>query len=67
MKTVTVNGQEVEWEDRLTVEQLLKKIDSEHRLFLVKVNDTFVKKEQYATKIIPENARVKVIRLLSGG
>ncbi len=66
-KTVTVNGRAVEWEDQMTIQRLLEKMEFNHRLFIVKMNDDIIKKELYSTLIVPENAHLTFLRLVAGG
>jgi thiamine biosynthesis protein ThiS len=66
-KFVFVNGQEVEWEEQMTLRRLLEKIPLQHRLFVVKIDGKIQSKKEYSVKIIPEKARVWIIPLLSGG
>ncbi|MGD2295725.1 MAG: sulfur carrier protein ThiS [Candidatus Aminicenantes bacterium] len=66
-RTVCVNGQDVRWEDQLTLDSLLQRFDFGYRIFVVKINGEIVRKSQYTTKIVPENAHIKIIPLLSGG
>jgi sulfur carrier protein len=66
-KTVTVNGRAVEWEDQMTIQRLLEKMEFNHRLFIVKMNEDIIKKELYSTQIVPENAHLTILRLVAGG
>jgi thiamine biosynthesis protein ThiS len=66
-KFVTVNGSSTEWEKRMTVQQLLDRIDYSHRLFVVKMNGRIVKKELYSSLAVPEDAHLEVFPLVSGG
>lgn len=67
IKTVTVNGRAVEWEDQMSIQRLLDKIKFSHRLFIVKMNNDIIKKDSYATQIVPENAHFTILRLVAGG
>ena len=67
IKTVTVNGRAVEWENRMTIQRLLEKMKVSHRLFIIKMNNDIIKKELYSTQIVPENAHLTIIRLVAGG
>ncbi len=67
IKTVTVNGLAVEWEDQMSIQRLLDKIKFSHRLFIVKMNNDIIKKDSYATQIVPENAQLTILRLVAGG
>lgn len=67
IKTVIVNGRAVEWEDQMSIQRLLEKIKFSHRLFIVKMNNKIIKKELYSTQIVPENALLTILPLVSGG
>ncbi len=67
MEKITVNGHLIDWEKNLTVRMVLKKMNYVFKMLVIKVNGTLVKKEDYDTFIIPKNAEVKVIHLISGG
>ena len=66
-KEISVNGRPVEWEENMTIDRVLEKMNYTFRMIVVKVNDELVKKEDYATRIIPEGADVKVLHLIAGG
>jgi len=67
IKTVTVNGRAVEWEDQMTIKRLLEKIKFSHRIFIVKMNNDIIKKELYSTQIVSENAHLSILPLVAGG
>jgi sulfur carrier protein len=67
MKYFIVNGNRIEWQENLTVRTLLKLRNYTFKMLIVKVNGELVKKEQYDTFLIPPEADVKVIHLISGG
>jgi thiamine biosynthesis protein ThiS len=67
MNTITVNGNTVEWEEGMTIASLLKKMNFTFRMLVIKVNGNLIKKDQYENTIIPQNADVAVIHLISGG
>jgi len=67
MKYILVNGNKIEWQENLTVRSLLKLMNYTFKMLIIKVNGELVKKEQYDTFLIPPEADVKVIHLISGG
>jgi len=67
MKTITVNNNKIDWQEGLTIDEILKIMNYSFKMLVVKVNDKLVKKDEYKTRIIPENADVKIIHLISGG
>jgi thiamine biosynthesis protein ThiS len=64
---VQVNGHLLDWEESLTVEKILQRIDLGHRMFIVKVDEVIIKKEHYGSTAVPEGARIRIFPLLSGG
>jgi len=66
-RTVQVDGRFIDWDETLTVEKIIRKIKPEFKFYIVKVDNEIVKKDQYAKKVVPENALVRIIPLLSGG
>ena len=66
-KQITVNNNKIEWQKGLTIDKILKIMKYSFKMLVVKVNGELVKKDEYKTRIIPENADVKIIHLISGG
>ena len=58
---------EVEWDNGMTVAQLLKRLKFSFPLIIVSVNGVMVPKEEYATRHIPDDAEVKVLHMTAGG
>jgi sulfur carrier protein len=67
MDYITVNGNKVEWREKLTIRKLLKIMNYTFKMLIIKVNGDLVKKDAYDTYIIPQKADVKVIHLIGGG
>lgn len=67
MSTITVNGNTVEWNEGMTVRDVLTVMNYTFRMLVIKVNGTVVKKENWDTHVVPEGADVSVIHLMSGG
>lgn len=51
----------------MTVDRVLKVMNYTFRMLVVKVNDKLVKREDYKSAVVPEDADVKVIHLVAGG
>jgi len=51
----------------MTINRILEVMNYTFRMLVVKVNDELVKKENYDKFIVPKNADVKIIHLISGG
>ncbi|MDY0017357.1 MAG: sulfur carrier protein ThiS [Candidatus Delongbacteria bacterium] len=67
MGKITVNGHEIDWNDNMTVRNVLDRMKYSFRMLVIKVNGTIVKREDWETFPVPEGADVKVIHLMSGG
>lgn len=67
MGKITVNGHEIDWNDKMTVRNVLDIMKYSFRMLVIKVNGTIVKREDWETFPVPEGADVKVIHLMSGG
>lgn len=65
--TIKVNGQELDYNGRLTVTRVLDMLNYRFKLIIVKVNGEIVPKENFSTYELSEGADVSVIHLMSGG
>ena len=66
-KEIFVNNEKMTWEENLTIDEILKKKKFSFKMLVVKVNGELVKKNEYKTFVVPPNADVKIIHLISGG
>ena len=64
---ITVNGNQSEWEEGLTVKKLLKRENYPFRMISVWINDRPVEKKDYPSRLVPDGAKVQVIHNISGG
>lgn len=64
---ITVNGNKVDWFDKMTVRDILDKMGYDFALIVVTVNDVFIQPDDYSITNIPDNADVKVIHIFHGG
>ena len=67
MSTITVNGNIVEWNDGMTVRDVLTVMNYTFRMLVIKVDGSVVKKDKWDTFTVPDGADVSVIHLMSGG
>ena len=67
MGTITVNGNTVRWNERMTVRDVLTVMNYTFRMLVIKVDGSVVKKDNWDNWSVPEGADVKVIHLMSGG
>ena len=64
---ITVNGESLEHRDGMTVADILRIKNFIFRMLVVHVNGQIVKRADYATAVVPDDADVQVIHLISGG
>jgi len=67
MIEITVNGQNVQIETAMTVEQLLDTVDVPPNYLAVEVNAEVVPREQYSSQIVGPGDDVEVVTLVGGG
>ena len=65
--SIEVNGRKVDWMENENVSQLLKRMRYVFPLVVVKINDKVVPKKDFSNVIIPDNSKVAVIHMISGG
>ena len=61
------NRDETEWEDGMTVSDLLDRFRYTFPHIIVKIDGEVIPREQYPTRTIPDGADVRVIHLIAGG
>ncbi|MBN1234125.1 MAG: sulfur carrier protein ThiS [Candidatus Coatesbacteria bacterium] len=64
---IKVNGNEYEWQENLTVSEMLKNCNYNFPLIIVKVNGELIPRSNYKTQLIPDNAEVEATHLIGGG
>lgn len=67
MIQITVNGQSVEIENPMTVEQVLDSVEVPPNYLAVEVNAEVVPREDYTTRVIGAGDDVEVVTLVGGG
>jgi thiamine biosynthesis protein ThiS len=67
MKTISVNGNSLKWEQNMTINVIIGKMNYTFKMLVVKVNGELIKKTEYDMIIIPAAADVRIIHLISGG
>ena len=64
---IEVNGKKADWVENETVDQLLKRMRYIFPLVVVKINDKVVPKKDFSNALIPDNSKVAIIHMISGG
>lgn len=67
MSTFSVNEHKLVWQEGLVIRDALRLMNYTFKMLVIKLNGQLVKKDDYDSTPIPENADVKVIHLISGG
>ncbi len=58
---------EMEWEQGMTVSDLLEELNYTYPHIIVKVNGELVRRGEFDARVIPDGADVRVIHLIAGG
>jgi thiamine biosynthesis protein ThiS len=64
---ICVNEEAMEWDECMTIQDVLDRRKYTFPLIVVKVDGEVVRKEQYTSFLVPDGADVKVIHLIGGG
>lgn len=64
---IEINGKKMQWEEGMTVEILLKKMNYTFPKIVVRVNGTVIDKDRWPDYHIPEHAVVQAHHLIAGG
>ena len=64
---VRVNGETSALDERATVESLLSTLDYGDRSVVVAINEVFVPRPMYPTKVLNEDDRVEILGPMQGG
>jgi sulfur carrier protein len=66
-RMINVNGVPLIWHDGMTVAEILKIRNYIFRMIAVQVNGDLVRRGTYDTVVVPDDADVQVIHMISGG
>lgn len=64
---IVVNGKENQWQENLTIEDLLIRQDLKKNPVLIQVNNQFIDPSEYQKYVIPDGVDIKFFNILSGG
>jgi len=65
--TITVNGNKVNWIDKETIKELLKRMRYTFPLVVIKINDRVIPRKDFSEVIVPDESKIDVIHMISGG
>ncbi len=64
---IQVNGRSVEWEEGMTVADVIRKMKYTFPMLVVTVDGRHVPKKKYPSTPVPDGAEVRVLHLGQGG
>ena len=64
---ISLNGEQREFPDRITVHELLELLQIQHQRVAVERNEEIVKKASYDETIIADGDRIEVVSFMGGG
>jgi sulfur carrier protein len=67
MKILLNNREETFEKQSMTVNEMLESKKFTYRMRIIKINGTFIPKEDYGTAVIREGDNVQMLYLMSGG
>jgi sulfur carrier protein len=65
--SIIVNNKKQDWKQDETVKELLKRMKYTFPLVVVKINGELIPRKKFSEVKIPENAKIDVIHMISGG
>ena len=64
---ITVNGKKRSWREGMTVVELLRDLHDSHPYAVVRINDTRITMPNFEKTLIPDNSKIFLIPMISGG
>ena len=64
---IEVNGKKTDWVENETIKDLLKRMKYTFPLVVIKINDKVVPRKDFSEVIIPDDSKIAVIHMISGG
>jgi len=64
---IVVNGKELEFNNEITIKQLLGNLEIEDKVMAVAVNMEIVKKDNWGSRIIKEDDKIELLHFVGGG
>ena len=65
--SIEVNTRKIDWEENETIKQLLKRMKYTFPLVVVKINKKVILRSDFSKAIVPNNSKIDVIHMISGG
>lgn len=64
---IRVSGKQLPWHEGMTVLELLQALKDPHPYAVVRINEQYVTRPNFAKTIVPDNAQVFLIPMIAGG
>ena len=64
---VSVNKKNIEVDDNITIESILKLLEIKTEFIAVEVNSTIIPKSEFAIHMLSENDKITIINAVGGG
>ena len=64
---ITVNGEDREYQDNISLQQLITKLNIEDKVMAAAVNMEIVKKDNWSSYRLKDNDRVELLHFVGGG
>jgi sulfur carrier protein len=64
---ITVNGEPMEWEEGMTVQDIIERKKYTFPLLAVWINEAPVPRDDFGSTTVPDESKVQVIHMISGG
>jgi len=65
---ITINNRDkLNWQQDLTIKDILKKMKYDYSLISIYLNEEYVPPEEYESRRIPDDSSVQIIHLAHGG
>jgi thiazole synthase/sulfur carrier protein len=65
--SIEVNGRTVDWIEKESIKELLKRMKYTFPLVVVKINDKLIPRSDFSEVNVPDNSKIDVIHMISGG
>jgi len=65
--SIIVNGRKIDFVKNETVKDLLKRVKYSFPLVVVKINDKVIPRSDFSKVVVPDNSKIDVIHMISGG
>ncbi|HEC72347.1 MAG TPA: sulfur carrier protein ThiS [Thermoplasmatales archaeon] len=65
--SIIVNGRKIDFVKNETVKDLLKRVKYSFPLVVVKINDKVIPRSDFSKIVVPDNSKIDVIHMISGG